>query len=247
MIGCEKARERLWPLGEPRDAAGEEAEARAHLEGCADCRAFFARDAILTRVLRRQDLEVSAPPGLRARVIADLAGRPSGDEVRPRSRPAPRLLPWLAAAAGLVLAALAILRSGPGVEEAFARDYLSHHTEEVEVATPDVAEISAFFAQELGVPIRPVLAADLALRQAVICPIDERRAAVVEYRIEGGTLAHYRIPAEGRAPIRPVKTSTEDGVCIVHWSDGEFLHALVADIAEPALEAIAVRQFAAAR
>lgn len=63
---CDRVREVLWPLDRPRRHVPEEEAARDHLTRCDDCRAFFLRDAEISRILCRiaDGLEIKPTPGL---------------------------------------------------------------------------------------------------------------------------------------------------------------------------------------
>lgn len=73
VLSCEASRRLLWPLGRPRELGAAEAAARLHLDGCTSCRAFFARDNLLTALLGRYGGRARAPAALRSRVRRALA------------------------------------------------------------------------------------------------------------------------------------------------------------------------------
>jgi len=70
---------------------------------------------------------------------------------------------------------------------------------------------------------------------------------MVQYEMGEHEVAHYRVIATSGPAGRPIHSATEDGVCVVRWSDGIFDHALVADIPEAELRVIAEQQFSALR
>jgi len=78
-LTCERVREVLWPLDRPRRHVPEEEAARDHLTRCDDCRAFFLRDAEVSRMLRRigVGLEIEPTSGLRVSVARALAVTPT--------------------------------------------------------------------------------------------------------------------------------------------------------------------------
>lgn len=106
---------------------------------------------------------------------------------------------------------------------------------------PDVQAVSSFFMRELGVPIAPVSLASAPVSRAMICLIDGKRAALVEYEVEGFTLAHYRVPRVSGSRTRASASgmSEENGVCVYRWVDERFQHALVSDMPEDRFLAVA--------
>jgi anti-sigma-K factor RskA len=78
-----------------------------HLKSCADCAAHVKSLAPVTEALAYAALQHDPPPALRARVVGSVAGS-TGDAGESRERfpgSSRTTLPWLAAAASLVLAA----------------------------------------------------------------------------------------------------------------------------------------------
>lgn len=260
-MNCDRAREALWPLERPR-APGED-EARAHLEACPECQAFFRRDARLSRRLEGTCVKTPCPETLRERLVevidrapgpvatavagAGPAARPgSGRRVRDRFRAGPAI-PWMIAAATILIAAVGLLRPGPrDLEAAFVQDYRTRAAGQTAVESPDIDRVAAFFLREVGFEAVPVAISNGAFTRAEVCFIDGRRAARVEYEIDGHAVAHYRVPADAGPASAPVHASTVDGVCVVRWTDGRFDHALVADIPETELAVLARREFGAA-
>ena len=252
MDRCDRIREILWPLDRPREVVEGEAEARAHLEECDDCRAFFERDAMISEVLRARGVAESAPPDVRERVFDALAQERMWGGSRPGRRTRSRrfvvhALPWaasvVAAVGGL---ALGLSRPPPRTDGAFAQDFLSRAVQADAMAMPEAQDVSAFFRRELGVPITPIVLKDASMSQAMICLIDGQRAAMVEYEIDGYTLAHYQVPLAAGGEVDPGAQglTDEDGVCVYRWSDGRFQHALVSDMPGDRLQAIAEARFA---
>jgi anti-sigma factor RsiW len=249
----------LWPLDRPRVHVEGEAAAQEHLRVCSACRAFFERDAALTRVLQRADFETKAPLQLRERVFDALAreralwGADRGQGGRPRS---------FALAMG---AALLVALLGAGVAWgvmtrddasramiAFVDDYAGRAVEELSVEKPDPDSVGRFFMRELGVSIIPVTANGTTINRAMICLIQGERAAMVEYDVDGTTVAHYRVPRAGgkRVPERSLfpadlRSDAARGIQVVRWTDDDFEHALVSSLPEADLTSLASLRFAA--
>lgn len=249
MSRCEDVRERLWPLDELRAVVEGEGDARAHLEGCSDCQAFFRRDGALTSRLRSVEPGAQAPAEFRERLMAALA---QAEMAQPGERAWPgrlsRAAPLIAVAATMLIAALGLLRLAPqSLDALYVEAYQEGDPEEMVLWAPEGDQAYEFFMRELGLPVTPVIFAEGRVKRAVICLIEGRRTAVIEYELDGHTVAHYRSPIASEDGGGAMHSATEDGVCVVRWSDGEFEHALVADIPEEELRVIAELQFAALR
>ncbi|MDQ3170781.1 MAG: anti-sigma factor [Acidobacteriota bacterium] len=80
-----------------------------HLEACADCRTYVSEEAAVLDAIGRGVPQSAPPPALRARVLAAArADATSGaSETRPRAIAASSRVPWLLAAAALLLALVA--------------------------------------------------------------------------------------------------------------------------------------------
>lgn len=254
---CDDAQRALWPLEGPREDSRETSRAQAHLDGCDRCQLFFERDRVVGELLHRLRREVRAPVRLRERVTDALAL----ERVRRRDEAA---LPvggrgvrrwWgpvgvmLSAAAALVLGLVLGSPSGQPVELTrpahFANDYLRLAIqEEVTSPTVDSATVTAFFLRELGRGLAPVPVPAASVTRAMVCLLDGRRGAMVEYDLGGTRMAHYRVPrpVSGREEAREPEVSVEMGLAVVRWTESEYEHALVGPI-EPAQ----LRQLAQAR
>lgn len=254
---CDRVRQVLWPLDAPRACVEGEEEARAHLESCPACREFFELDAAVGRALRETRLREHAPHALRERVFDALAR----ERARPTASPAgtvARTAAWLdrlpisraavvAALAAALLAGLLLFPGNPDSGSAFAQDYLSRAVQQRRVERADSAEIARFFLHEFGQRIEPRRLADARIAGAMICLIEGRRAAMVEYTADGSVLSHYRIPVRtgpGRR-VLGVRAESAGGVQAVRWSDDRFEHALVAELPAGELERIARSRFGA--
>lgn len=247
---CDGVRELLWPLDAPRACLDGEEEARAHLAACPACREFFERDAAIARALRELQVRERAPRALRERVFYAIARERSRTMPRPAATRARSLAARAAAVAlGVVVLALGLFAlPGDGhAGSAFAQDYLSRAVQQRRVDHADSAEISRFFLGEFGERIEPRRLPTARISRAMICLIEGRRAAMVEYLAGESVLAHYRIPlrpGSGRRVVG-VRTESEGGIQAIRWSDDRFEHALVSELPERELERIARSRFSA--
>ncbi len=254
-LSCDAARETLWPLDQPRPYSERDERARIHLGHCPECREFFARDAALARAIARHGAGGPTPDGLRRR-IEDAIARETRPEATSASGRATRLSAsirreGLAIAAVLValLAATALLRSGSGegIGEASAQDFLNRAVQDHAIHVPDPAAVSRYFLREMGIGVKPVMLEEGRLTRAMVCLLEKRRAAMVEYAIGDHIVAHYRVPSERDEPTGelPLVSRSERGVNIVTWRDATFEHALVSNLSVEELSALARSAFAA--
>lgn len=253
---CEKTRRLLWPRDLPREYVEGEMQARRHLEGCYDCRRFFRGDESLAVALRRHgSSRREAPRGLRERVYdalaheravrapAFVAGRPSpgADAHRGGSTLAGAVL----ALSGFV--ALLVAAGDTPSADAYVHDFTSRAVEEDVIRTSDPATVASFFMKEIGVGLTPVPFEEADLSRAMICLIRGERAAMVEYRWRGRTVAHYRLPLASRARAAAARTPLwwleQRGVKAIRWVDGGFEHALVSELPVEELVRLARSRF----
>lgn len=154
----------------------------------------------------------------------------------------------LAAAAVVPLALLGTwwALNGRSQGGAFVADFMSRAVEADVVESPDSASVSNLFMREFGVDILPVAVERARVSRAMVCLIRGQRAAMVEYLVDGKTVAHYRIPLTGSVMPRSqeVSTASDQGIQVASWTDDRFEHALVSELPEEILSRLARQQFA---
>lgn len=259
MLDCDEVREILWPMDRPREYVEGEGSARAHIEMCPACQAFFRRDVAITEALRRHGLQAHAPLELRERVFDALARERA---LGPRPRLRASVPGWLARTLPIGAAAAVVLAIGVGAgvwetrsdrvparlaatDGVYVQDFLSRAVEADVVDAPDPEAVTAFFMRELGVKVEPVALEAGRMNRALICLIEGERAAMVEYEIGGRTIAHYLVPVtDERVGAPDVRSGSEAGVQVVSWSDDRFEHALVSDLSADDLTELARSRFA---
>lgn len=176
---CQDARRFLDALvdGELHDV--DRSEIEEHSKACASCREELRALAELKQALRAALPAVVAPAQLRTRVRAAL-----------RTARAPEAAGWtwqrvtaravpVAAAAALLIALTASLRSRPVLMEEAVRD----HTRDlpVEVTGPDEASVATWFRGKVGFPVRPPQLGDAQLLGARYHRIRDREGAYLVY------------------------------------------------------------------
>ena len=250
-MNCSEARHTLWPPERPRLAEAEVLEARRHVQGCTACESYFSQDRSLLEAYDRASQE-RAPKILRERVFDALAReRSRGLGVTPATRHVSRR--WILTAAASTIGLLAggsvvLLQSrvgAPGDGGLFAEDYLRRAVAEERIVSSDAVEVSRFLTWELGRPISPMRLAGLRLTSAEICFIEGRRGAMIVYVDDGREISHYLIPREGTQERDPEPasgwslSSGADGPALITWATPEIEQALVGEVPEARLLALA--------
>jgi len=250
-LTCERVREVLWPLDRPRSHVPEEEAARDHLPSCDSCRAFFLHDAEISRMLRRlgEGMKIRPNPGLRLSVARALAETRQVNMPRDSAAvlleiPAEGRRPRLRGRrAELAAAAIAVLLLGGGQLLAsrfdtgpdtarFSADFVRTAAVDFDQPGLDVRQIGGFYERELGRNIVPVALHEAPVTRATVCDLRGDLGSMIEYDLGGTRLVHYRIPRDSGQPGAPLAESavvvnSKGGVQVVHWTDGEFEHALV--------------------
>lgn len=246
-LGCDWARQSLWPPDVPRPYTEDEERAREHVEGCAACRAFFRRDRAVVRAVARRGAAAPAPRELRERVYQALARERALGSASAAPKPEASRSPLglgVARLAGVALLATGLLAGSVFLTgrsdsaEAYVEDFVGRAVEEDAILTSDPTTVSRFFMKEMGVRLAPVELEGAELSQAMICLIRGERAAMVEYEWRGHTVAHYRLPLGGPRAVTArtsameprLRTAMERGVHVVRWKDGGFEHAVVSEL-----------------
>ena len=236
---CGRARGLLWPDKGPRAVDEETVAAQRHLEGCADCRAFFEEMDSLRGAVRSSLGRVTAPIHVREAVYARLADA----RFERRSR---RWSVGLGAAAILALALVGSLVFLPphtpeirlvslmAAEHAKALggDYLS---------SSDSDEVERWLAARVAFAVHVPELSGARLTGARICLTRDGRGVIVEYAAGDRALSYFVLPAPRESPaIESEPThAAEDGYRIVLWQDAGLVHAMVGALEEEDLERLA--------
>lgn len=251
-MDCLEVRMGLWPPERPRLASDDVLAAREHVRRCPSCARFFAQDRRLLDAydrLRREE----TPAAVKDAVVA--AVRDEGTRAHVTTTEARGATSWPRRPAGLlavlVVAVAGILGSihlwdagaGSAVDSAgtsiYTDDYLRRAVGRDQLETNDPTEARRFLRRELGVELEPLSGPGLVLRRVEICLLDGRRAAMIEYRLDGKVVSHYVVPMEEDEARRP---SVQEGGSprappVVTWSVGSVEQALVGELsAERLLE-----------
>ena len=260
----QRAIEVLWPLDQPREHTPEVEEALRFLEGDPGVRDFFRRDAALAERLARTDVSEEAPSALRERILAAVGEPLQTVEVVQDGRFAPDSTfgkpGWrhvFAGAAAIVLLTLGTILSSMvnGTftieDDRFVEDFVRTassqpvHPDESALTDPVVER---FYERELGIPIRPVRLENAVMTRALVCVIAGERGSMMEYDLQGTRVAYYRIPDSGdRFDPVDLKVTSEGGYRVARWRDGDFTHAIVADVPGRKMRDLAIEEFDSSR
>ena len=249
-MNCCQAREGLWPPEQPRLAGADVVAARAHVEGCADCRAFFGQDRALLDAYHRLR-GGCAPRDVRERVFEALARERvmAAGGAGPSTEPAPaastawrgwrRTLAGVAVAGGVAVAAAAVglvptLSGRAAPPEAFVHDYMRRAVGQDFLESSDPVEVRRFATRELGIVFEPMVLPGMDIERAEICLLDGRRGVVVVYGDGSASVSHYVMPAEGVKPKGPRlddgARGTGERMPVVTWTTAGLDQALVGDV-----------------
>lgn len=253
---CERAQELLWPMEGPRATVPEEGTARLHLSGCKNCQRFFRRDSEISRILRRLSLSRRAPAELRGRTLTLLAETVVdvrfGHERRYRGG---RFAAWSVAAAAVALLATGLWTKtgGPSLPEPhhYAADFSWLMVEEeAEPLSLDPATVEEFFRRKLGYGVVPVRLDGAVVTRAMICFLDGRRGARIEYELGGRRVAYYRLlradeasPSAPETGLKNVRIYDGLDVPVLLWGDAVYEHALVGNLSSTELGRLVEESF----
>ena len=120
-------------------------------------------------------------------------------------------------------------------------DYLRRAVGQDHIETSDPDEVGRFLARELGMELGPILVEGLELESAEICLLEGRRGAMIVYKKDGASVAHYLVPREGTPARAPALTRRDGSVDmpVVTWSSPAVEQALVGELSSEALLTIA--------
>ena len=251
MSDCFETRAALWPPERPRLADSAVAEARRHIEGCAECQEYFAQDRALLECYDRIRA-TRAPRNVKERVFDTLARERAGGGVAKPHRDVAWKRRWITpsvAAAALIVSVLggafvlASPRASTDDDAMFVEDYLRRAVGEDHIETSDPAEVTRFLTRELGQAFAPLRSEDLEIERAEICLLEGRRGAMIVYKRHGEVISHYVVPSNGgvdRPPVRGRDLGTGTGApSVITWASPDVEQALVGEVSAEALMALA--------
>lgn len=238
-MNCQEFRTHLPPYVDGELGVDETLAATLHAAECPCCDSVAERERRFRQLLRRQPRE-SAPPELRARILA----RCRRDAQRGRLGRWLAVTPGVAAAAAVAVLVLTVLQPSV-VRPALVGELVGQHMafaqidRPAEFASGDRAELENWLRQRAGfrATVPDYSPAGIRLLGARIVGVHERKAADVLYKKGHTLLSVFMMPATGhdatltgtRVTYRGQEYVTQDrkGYRTAAWSDGQAVFALV--------------------
>jgi anti-sigma factor RsiW len=231
-------RTQAWLDGELDETAASEAQ--RHVESCTDCRAFVADTAAVSDAIRRDASRWTAPPNLRTRVTAAVAGESRRTRIDLRSGNF-----WFGAAGGAGLSALAaalilflLLPASStslveSVTDAHTNALMGHHT--IEIVSSSHHTVKPWFAGRIAVspPVADFAAQGFALAGGRVDHVAGEPAAVVVYRHGAHEIDLFAWADNGRTLPRE---EVRHGYRTVFWKNGDLDLAAISDMEGAELE-----------
>jgi len=207
------------------------ADAEQHLITCPQCQAFVAVAAQASDLIRRHAVRVSAPEGLRQKVLTEISRSQPGHKITF----GPRF--WLGAGSGSALTALAAGIAGFFLlfpPTLLSKDLVVAHTsammqrQEISVISTDHHTVKPWFAGHIALspPVADFKTEGFALTGGRIQQVDGISMAVVVYR-HGAH--HVDLFVWAGAPVR-AGLSVRHGYLALLWQHGDLNFAAVSDM-----------------
>jgi len=239
---CGRARRLLWPDVGPRVADEETAAARRHVQGCADCRAFFEEMTTMCGAIRASLGNEAAPIELREEMYSRLAEARLARPIRPEGR-------WRAAAAAVVV--ISVLIAGalvlphtrapvPPIVSMVAAEHARAVSGD-HLSSPDRDMVESWLTSRVTFGVHVPQFTGARLTGARLCHAESGRGAVIEYAIGDRTLSYFILPSSpGAFPSSAgLQTAAGNGYRMVLWRDTGLVHALVGALSHEELERLA--------
>jgi anti-sigma factor RsiW len=224
------------------DPAGK-LEIERHLEECAQCASGYAEHGTLKRALGAGELRFKAPAELQQRIRFALRAEAKNE------KPAP-VVPrrWFNAAAGLAIAALALLFILPLVQnrradDLVAREVLAGHIRSLmadhlaDVASSDQHTVKPWFDGKLDFapPVEDLAAEGYPLVGGRLDYVDNRPVAALVYQRHKHFVNVFIWPAESRGE-GAAKSAGRQGYDLFRWTKGGMTYWAVSDLEKSELK-----------
>lgn len=249
---CGRARRILWPEANLRVADRELVEARAHGAHCHACQGFLADMEAMANLVRRVAPRPVVPPSLGDRLFSAVARERSIAGQRQVGIPyrASAIVAGAIAAAALILLVLSPIYQDRSDEtwrnaiSAIVEDHARglHHES---LTTSDAGVAQQWLTARVAFAVHVPEVSGVVLERVEICQLGGVQACLLRYRVDGRPVSYYsyrlfpdeaRHESAGSVTFREVE---EAGYRVVAWEEAGILHALVADLPEDRLLALA--------
>jgi anti-sigma factor RsiW len=239
MAACGSARRALWPDSGPRRADARVAAARRHVEGCGECRAFFAEMEQLRMAVKAAATEPIAPPSVHERVFARRATASAAVKLRRRT--------WMLASAAAVVAVIAVLAARSLVKNGaaeLAAVLAQSHAASLggdRIASSDPGRIEQWISARLTFAVYVPVFPSARLAGARIDVSERGRGAAIEYQIGDKVVSYFVLPERAEVDASPDRLlhAHASGYRAVIWTDAGLLHAMVGAVPSVTLETLA--------
>lgn len=224
------------------DPAGK-LEIERHLEACALCASGYAEHGSLKRALGAGELSYKAPPELQQRIRFALRSEAKSEKPAPT---VPRR--WFTAAAGLAIAALALLFVLPfvpnrGADDLVAREVLAGHIRSLmadhlaDVPSSDQHTVKPWFDGKLDFapPVEDLAAEGFPLVGGRLDYIDNRPVAALVYQRHKHFINVFIWPAGTRGETA-AKVAGRQGYDLFRWTKGGMTFWAVSDLEKSELK-----------
>jgi anti-sigma factor RsiW len=228
----------------------------AHLAGCPDCTAEYARLSALSTAIRERATRHKAPDALRDALLAMAVEQPA--QSAPPSNVVPLRRPnrWLRPASGgfalgaALAASVAVLIDTRGVDDTLTDTIVAAHVRGLQpghltdVQISDQHQVKPWFdgKVDFAPPVKDLTAQGFDLVGGRLDYFRGRPAAVVVYRHKLHLIDLFVARADGNADL--TAHATPSGYNVEHWTDGGQEYWAVSDLSQAGLKefAEAVRQ-----
>ena len=240
---CGETRRILWPDAGLRVVTAERLAAEKHSDECGECRRFLQEMVQASERLRHEVARPAAPPAVRDRLFKAVAQARIGSQRRTRrSR-------GLIAAIAVVVAVGGtwwMTRPRAETEREMAELLVTDHQRALSadgLMTTDTAAAARWLERQLAFAVQVPSFPGGQLLGARVVVLDGRRAAVMQYRIDGRLVSYYVSPLPGvqgsAGGMRPPSPARWAGYQVVSWQEPGLLHALVGNLPEARLDELA--------
>ena len=243
-MNCDDARELLAAYADSELDIAHSREVEQHLATCSVCALSVENQQRLRSAIQSGDLRYEPSPQLEARISSALRRAGKGAE-----RPNAFRWPWIAVAAGIVLAVvlagkLSIFRTAPA-DNLIAQEVLDSHLRSLmpghlmDVESTDRHTVKPWFngRVDFSPTVNDFAANGFPLAGGRLDSIAGRTVAALVYRRNKHLINLYVWPSP-ELPSSPI-TSTQQGYNLAHWTQAGSTWWLISDLNLPELQQLA--------
>ena len=218
-------------------------EVEQHLEICATCARVLENQRTLRSAIQSGPLHYAPPAPLKARIAAALRAEAGPQRSLTRAR-----WPWIAIAAGVLLAAFFFERwpigSHPPQENLLAQEILDSHLRSLlpghltDVPSSDRHTVKPWFNGKLeySPPVEDFAAQGFPLAGGRLDAVSGQTVAVLIYKRRQHTINVYVWPGSGAADSPGGAAIERQGYHLMHWTQGGFHYWAASDVNPAELE-----------